>query len=397
MFYKKRSHLLLFASYSFAVLTIISWLWYSIRQSQSLPSFVPQQVRLGPANINVVANPAVEPANVQVVSFNQPSATGQLQVHFIDVGQGDSVFIQAPDGTTALIDGGSDNSLAYQYLLRHGINRIDVLIVSHPHADHMGGLIEIIQNIPVGSVWTSGAVHYTPIFEQFVDAMAEAKIPYREAPQGHSIPLGTLHFDVLHSDAAAAELNDGSLVVKLVYNHVSFLFMGDAESSSEEMMVRDLPAQLDATVLKVGHHGSYTSSTPAFIAAVSPEIAVYSAGMNNPYRHPHQETLDTLRHAQVAVYGTDVYGSVVVSTDGYTYSVLTGQEQFVNLARGGENAAAPSYTYSPTYDPYGRDRNCGSFDTQAEAQQFFVAAGGRQRDSHGLDGDNDGIACEHLP
>lgn len=397
MFHKKRSRRLLFVSYSFAVLTIIGWVWYSIRQSQTLPSFVPQQARIGTVGIHVVADPAMAPSNVQVVSFNQPLTTGQLQVHFIDVGQGDSVFIQAPDGTTALIDGGPNNGLAYQYLLRHGINRIDTLIVSHPHADHIGGLIEIIQNIPVNSVWTSGAVHYTPIFEQFVDVIAEAKIPYREVPQGHSIPLGSLHFEVLHSDAAAAELNDGSLVVKLVYNHVAFLFMGDAEASSEEMMIRNLPEQLDATVLKIGHHGSYTSSTPAFIAAVSPEIAVYSAGAGNLYGHPHQETLDILQHAQVVVYGTDIYGSVVVSTDGFTYSVLTDQEQSANLVQGAENAPAPSHTYAPTYDPNGRDRNCGSFETHAEAQQFFVAAGGPQRDSHGLDGDNDGIACEHLP
>lgn len=397
MFHKKRSRRLLFAGYSFAALTIISWVWYSIRQSQSAPSFVPQQVEIEPININVDANSPLEPSNVRVVSFNQPLVSGQLKVHFIDVGQGDSMLIQAPDGTNALIDGGPDNGLAYQYLLRHDISRIDVLIVSHPHADHIGGLIEIVQKISVGSVWTSGAVHYTPIFEQFVDAIAEAKVPYREVQRGDSIPLGTLRFAVLHGDAAAAELNDGSLIVKLVYNHVSFLFMGDTEYPSEAMLVREMPEQLDATVLKVGHHGSYTSSTPAFIAAVSPEVAIYSAGVGNPYGHPHQETLDTLRYAQVVVYGTDNYGSVVVTTDGFAYSVLMGNEQLVNLAEEGENAAATSQTHSLTYDPNGRDRNCGSFETYEEAQQFFVAAGGPQRDPHGLDGDNDGIACEHLP
>lgn len=286
----------------------------------------------------------------------------------------------APDGTTALIDGGYDNGLALAYLQRQGIRRIDLLIASHPHADHIGGLVEVLRTLPVGAVWTSGATHTTGIFEQFLDAIDQARVPYHEAQTGQTIALGQLAFVVLRSDPDAAELNDASLVLRLQYGAVSFLFTGDAEQLSERALLHD-PGRLRSTVLKVGHHGSATSSSPAFLAAVAPEVAVYSAGRDNSYGHPHAETLRALEAAHARVYGTAVDGTVIVQSDGYSYTIRTSRSAPPAATVGAQEA----------------DRDCADFATQAEAQAFFLAAGGPARDPHRLDGDDDGIACERLP
>ena len=278
------------------------------------------------------------------------------------------------------------------------------MVASHPHADHIGGLTEVMQAVPVGQMWTSGAAHTTQTFERFLDTIAEKKIPYHEAAPGDTIPFGTGAFEVLHARRSAADLNDTSLVLRLQYGDVSFLFTGDAEAPSEAEMLRTVRPKLAATVLKVGHHGSYSSSSPEFLAAVRPKVAVYSAGADNSYGHPHEEPIRALKAVGATIYGTDVDGTVVITTDSKQFQVTSSR-----------SASAPSMQVpgavlhaTPTpvatvlsehlrYDPQGPDRNCGEFATHAEAQAFFLAGGGPQRDRHRLDGDGDGIACESLP
>src|SRR5258708_519327 len=216
---------------------------------------------------------------------------GNLDVVFIDVGQGDSIFVRTPNGQSALIDGGPSNGKALTYLQSQGINHLDLVILTHPHADHVGGLVAVLQTIAVDSVWTSGASNTTSVFERFIDMIAAKKIPYNEASTGQSIPLGDLKFDVLFSQSKSSNLNNTSLVLHLNYRDVSFLFTGDAETPVEQQILSSSRAKLAATVLKVGHHGSYTSSSPDFLAAVAPRIAIYSAGANNSYGHPHDVTI----------------------------------------------------------------------------------------------------------
>lgn len=188
----------------------------------------------------------------------------QLLVHFIDVGQGDSILIETPDHSIILIDGGEDNQ-ALLYLQSLGVDHIDALIASHPHADHIGGLIPIMETIPVSGVWTSGALHTTYTFEQFIDTISRQHIPYHEVAPGDTIPAGDLTLDVL-SDNPDAELNDSSMVLRLQYGQVSFLFTGDAEADAEAVLLRQVaPERLAASVLKVAHHGSATSSSLAFL------------------------------------------------------------------------------------------------------------------------------------
>jgi competence protein ComEC len=300
-----------------------------------------------------------------------------------------------------LIDGGYDNGLALAYLQQIGIERIDAVIASHPHADHIGGLTEVMYALPVGGVWTSGASHTTSYYERFLDAIIEGQIPYHEVTGGGEILVGDLRFEVLYGEPRAGDLNNTSLVLRLEYNQVSFLFTGDAEQPVEQTLVRTMPERLPVTVLKVGHHGSGTSSSPAFVAAVQPQIAVYSAGRSNGYGHPHRQTINTLNAAGTTLYGTDQHGTIRVSTEGQEIEVVT-ERQAVPVQVNVPAQVLPTVAPIPGdlvsgYDPFGRDRNCSAFDTQAEAQAFFHAAGGPERDPHRLDGDNDGIACESLP
>lgn len=253
--------------------------------------------------------------------FAAPSTcVKQLCVHYIDVGQGDSIFLQAPDGTTALIDGGDPGSGALTYLQKNSITRIDLMFLTHPHRDHVGGLTDVLNNLKVGQVITTGAIHTTPDYTRFLDAIERKKVAYKEVKQGDSIGFGALTFTVLHALRDADNLNDTSLVLRLVYKDVSFLFTGDAEAVAEGQMLRT-GAELGATILKVGHHGSKTSSTPAFLAAVQPKVAIYSAGRDNPYDHPDKTTLANLKSVGAQVYGTNVHGTIVVATNGATYHV----------------------------------------------------------------------------
>ena len=326
--------------------------------------------------------------------FSTQSAVSQdipFQVHFIDVGQGDSILVQAPDGTTTLIDGGNANGEALSYLHSLGIQRITAIIATHPHADHIGGLIDVMDSLKVDAIWTSGAIHTTGVFERFLDAIDSHQIPYFEATQNDTITVGSLIFDVVYGQESSSNLNNTSLVLHLRYGQVSFLFTGDAETSAEKDMISTVEsARLNSTVLKVGHHGSSTSSSLEFLNVVRPQIAIYSAGSGNGYGHPHSQTIDNLLAVGALVYGTDDAGTVIVETDGASLQVHTTSPATLELS------TVQTYTVLH-YDPFGPDRDCRHFDTHEEAQAFFIAAGGPERDPHRLDGDNDGIACESLP
>jgi beta-lactamase superfamily II metal-dependent hydrolase len=277
------------------------------------------------------------PANssVEVTSEIQPSQN--LTMAFIDVGQGDSTLVILPNAKTLLIDGGERESSGkvLATLQEHGLSHIDVVVATHPHADHIGGLIDIIKNVYVGRVLDSGQIHTTQTFEDFLDAIDTKQILLKSVREGDSINLDpTVKIDVLNPPAGLpdgadneAEFNNNSVVLKLTYGEFSALLTGDMQERNEARLVSKNATALDAQILKAGHHGSRTSSSSSFLNAVTPEAVIISLGAGNSYGHPHQEALDRLSAAGTEqMFRTDVDGTITLTANGSNssgYSIVT--------------------------------------------------------------------------
>jgi beta-lactamase superfamily II metal-dependent hydrolase len=253
-----------------------------------------------------------------------------------DVGQGDSILVILPNTKTLLIDGGERESSGkvLATLRELGSSRINVVVATHPHADHIGGLIDVIKNVDVGQVLDSGQVHTTQTFEDFLDAIEMKQIPLKSVREGYSINLDpAVKIDVLNPPASLpdgadneAELNDNSVVLKLTYGEFSALLTGDMQEINEARLVFENATTLDAKVLKAGHHGSRTSSSSPFLNAVTPEVVIISVGAGNTYGHPHQEALDRISAAGTEhLFRTDVDGTITLTANGSSseYSILT--------------------------------------------------------------------------
>ncbi len=244
-----------------------------------------------------------------------------VEVHFIDVGQGDAIFISTPTHKV-LIDGGNRGDTVLNYLVAQGVKRLDLVIGTHPHADHIGGLIDVFQVIPVSEVIDPAVVHTTRTFEDYLTIIETKNIPFTEGRAGLTRSMGDVTLKLLHPENPSEKhLNDASIVVKMTFGTVRFLFLGDAEHNAEQEMLRR-NHDLSSTVMKVGHHGSYTSTAPTFLQVVNPEVAVIMCGADNRYGHPHAETLASLEQANVTLFRTDIHGTVIVTTDGQEYTVI---------------------------------------------------------------------------
>jgi len=251
---------------------------------------------------------------------------GKLSVYFFDVGQGDSTLFVV-DGKTILIDAGEVDmgDWVVSDLRKLGVTRIDLLAATHPHADHIGGMQKVLSAFPVGQVLDAALPHPSSTYEHFLETIDRKNIPYRVAERGQIIDVDpALRVFVLSPPAQriSDDPNINSLVLRISYGTIDFLMSGDLGGEGEDALIRS-GYPLDAEILKVGHHGSSSSTSPAFLARVRPELGVLFLGEDNPYGHPHQETLDLLKESGVTVYRTDRDGTVVVRTDGMSYSVKT--------------------------------------------------------------------------
>ena len=251
--------------------------------------------------------------------FILPAGEGELAVYVLDVGQGDSIFIVLPNGETLLIDAGergSDKAVIAE-IRSLGVDTLDYVVATHPHSDHIGGLAKVLDAFEVGSVYMPKVSHNTATFEGVLDTIAAKGLSLRTAKAGVVLfDDGELRAELLAPiDDSYDNLNNYSAVLMLTYGQTSFLFMGDAEKQVEKQLL-DSGVPLRADVLKIGHHGSNTSSSKDFIDAVNPDIAVMSLGTGNSYGHPHRETLDTLNERSIEIWRTDQDGTVVFTSDG---------------------------------------------------------------------------------
>jgi len=248
-----------------------------------------------------------------------------LEAHFIDVGQGDSAFIRFPSGQVMLIDGGTGNAAGkvVAYLKDQGITRIDHLIATHPHEDHIGGLIYVMMQFPVENVYMPRVANNTRVYERLLLTIKEKDLKVTEIKAGLTLDGGpgvNAIFVAPVSDSYS-DLNNFSAVLHLAYGQSSFLFTGDAENLAEREILAS-GADIRSDVLKVGHHGNNTSTSEDFLIAVAPSIAVISVGEGNDYGHPSPSVLALLAKHEVRVLRTDHHGSIVVSSNGETISVI---------------------------------------------------------------------------
>lgn len=293
-----------------------------------------------PPTATTVAAAEVDDAGRTVVE-------GELVVHYFDVGQGDSTLLTGPDFTIVVDAGRHDRSDVVGHLHNAGVDDIDLLVGTHPHADHIGQIPEVLHGFDVTEVWMSGDAHTTLTYERVIDAILGSDAGYHEPRAGEVFEIGSARVEVLNPSTISGDLHEGSISLRVVYGDVAFMFTGDAEASTELEMVAS-GRELGAQVLKVGHHGSGTATAPEFLEAVDPVVAVYSAGSGNQYGHPHRDVVGRLQARGIDVYGTDVHGTVTITTDGEHYTVSTGSSDALQPIASTPTTTTTTTTEAPT-------------------------------------------------
>lgn len=259
-------------------------------------------------------------AVVSLALFLSPSEAAkarQLRYYALDVGQGDCSLFVLPDGRNVVFDAGprSNAKKTVNYLKSCGVRKIDLLVASHPHEDHIGGMKELLSKIPVKQIWDSGYNHGSKVQRDFYQMIKDKKIPFGRPKRGYSAKMGGVEFDVLAPAKAlkgtSSDANNNGLIVLVTYGGVSFLMMGDAQKE-EQKTVSPLPR---AAVLKAAHHGAANGTDAALLRDVSPDIVILSYKRGNSYGHPHRETVAAIRKAKILRFDT-ADGPVKLRTDG---------------------------------------------------------------------------------
>lgn len=302
------------------------------------------------------------------------NASGNMSVHYIDVGQADCALLES-DGQYVLIDGGNveDGENVVDYLLKAGVKELAAVFCSHAHEDHVGGLAAVLEAFPAKAVFAPTRTYSSTCFDKFVYYTDQQRLTVQIPTPGTSITFGSASVSVLGPLKSYPDPNDTSLVLMVRFGDTRFLFTGDMERTAEADLL-NAGTDVKADVLKVGHHGSYTSTSYHFLYMVDPDYAVISVGADNDYGHPHKEPLSRLDDAEVSLYRTDLLGTIVAVSDGknirFTWSNRDVQPDIPSSDPSLQyigNKSSKAY-HHPDCDSLPAEKNRVFFDTISEAE-----------------------------
>lgn len=279
---------------------------------------------------------------VEDVENTDVDVTGDIIVEFIDVGQADSCLIVTANNDAILIDAGEDRDAEaiIEVISKYDIPDIDLMVLTHPHADHIGGAQTILETYMVKEVMMSSYPATSKLFNNLVATLETLDLTVTQATVGLEKEIDDVDLTVVGVDSIPKDNNNSSVVMKVTYGTVDMVFTGDAEEQAEEVILQN-GFDLNAEVLKVGHHGSETSSSEPFIDAVNPKIAVISCGTGNKYGHPNQITLDKLSNRNIQTYRTDLLGTITLTIDGT--NIVTSIDESFEVT----NSRSASFIYAP--------------------------------------------------
>ena len=284
-----------------------------------------------------------------------PPTNSSFEIHFIDVGQADAALVLC-DGKAMLIDGGNaeDSNLLYSYLKKNNISHLDYVIGTHAHEDHIGGLAGALNYASVGTAYCPVKSYDTKAFGNFVSALSKHGVSITVPSKGNSFTLGSATCTILAVNTDNSDPNNTSIVLRIVYGETSFMFTGDAERVVEQAIL-DGSANIKSTVLKVGHHGSESSTSYVWLREVMPQYAVISVGKGNSYGHPTEEVLSRLRDADVKTFRTDLQGDIVCVSDGknvtFTVDKNANADVFGGIGGNSTQQTNPPETNPPETEP----------------------------------------------
>lgn len=286
-------------------------------------------------NFQFVVSLAIVLAVVAIAaSFNKPQASGDLRIYFLNVGQGDAEYIKTPSGQDILIDGGPDSSVLNELgrVMDFGDREINLVILSHPHADHLTGLVQVLNRYKVDEVWETGVEYPSATYDSWKNVISEKQIPDKFVKAGDTKEFSDTKISILYplspinpptGGQKIDNLNNASIVNRLDYKKFSVLFMGDAEKEVQKKLLNPPTGgqNIFATILKVAHHGSENGILEDFLRVVRPAVAVIEVGQKNTYGHPAPSIINLLKNYAVRIYRTDQNGTVEIDSDGEGYLV----------------------------------------------------------------------------